>query len=67
MAKKKAITGSSIPSKVLKLSAYISVYVPQNCFNNMLVTGSFPDDVKLADTTSAFLKKDPLKKNTIGL
>ena len=33
----------------------------------MLVKGSFPDDVKLADTTSAFLKKDPLKKNTIGL
>ena len=28
----------------------------------MLSTGNFPDNMKLADTTPVFKKKDPLKK-----
>ena len=59
---KKATTGNSIPSKTLKLSADISADILQNLFNNMLSTGNFPDNMKLADITPVFKKKDPLKK-----
>ena len=60
--RKKAATGKSIPSKTLKLSANISADILQNLFNNMLSTGNFPDNMKLADITPVFKKKDPLKK-----
>ena len=59
---KKATTGNSIPSKTLKLSADISADILQNLFNDMLSTGNFPDNMKLADITPVFKKKDPLKK-----
>ena len=60
---KKATTGNSIPSKTLKLSADISADILQNLFNNMLLsTGNFPDNIKLANITLVFKKKDPLKK-----
>ena len=59
---KKATTGNSIPSKTLKLSADISADILQNLFNDMLITGNFPDNMKLADITPVFKKKDPLKK-----
>ena len=55
---KKATTGNSIPSKTLKLSADISADILQNLFN-MLSTGNFPDNIKLADKTPV------LKKNTL--
>ena len=60
--RKKAATGKSIPSKTLKLSANISADILQNLFNDMLPTGNFPDNMKLADRTPVFKKKDPLKK-----
>ena len=59
---KKATTGNSIPSKTLKLSADISADILQNLFNDMLSTGNFPDNMKLADITPVFKKKDPLKR-----
>ena len=59
---RKATTRNSIPSKTLKLSPDISANVLQNLFNDMLSTGNFPDNMKLADITSVFKKKDPLKK-----
>ena len=59
---KKATTGNSIPSKTLKLSAGISADILQNLFNDMLSTGNFPDNIKLADITPVFKKKDPLKR-----
>ena len=55
---RKATTGNSIPSKTLKLSADISADILQNLFN-MLSTGNFPDNIKLADKTPV------LKKNTL--
>ena len=33
----------------------------------MLSTGNFPDNMKLANMTLIFKKKDPLKKKTIDL
>ena len=59
---RKATTRNSIPSKTLKLSPDISANVLQSLFNDMLSTGNFPDNMKLADITSVFKKKDPLKK-----
>ena len=59
---KKATTGNSIPSKTLKLSADISADILQNLFNDMLSTCNFPDNIKLADMTPVYKKKDPLKK-----
>ena len=61
---KKATTGNSIPSKTLKLSADTSADILQNLFNDMLSTGNFPDNMKLADITPVFKKKDSyFKKN----
>ena len=59
---KKATTRNSIPSKTLKVSVDISADIPKNIFNDMLLTGNFPDNMKLADITSVFKKKDSLKK-----
>ena len=59
----KATTGNSIPSKTLKLSADISADILQNFFN-MLSAGYFPDNMKLADITAVFKKKDTFKKGS---
>ena len=59
---KKATTGNSTPTKIFKLSANISADILQNLFNDILSTGNFPDNMKLADITPVFKKKDPLKK-----
>ena len=53
---KKATTGNSIQSKTLKLSANISLDILEDLFNDMLSTGNFSDNMKLADIT-------PWKKN----
>ena len=45
----------------MKLSADISADILQNLFN-MLTTGNFPDNMKLADITPVFKKKYSLKK-----
>ena len=59
---KKATTGNNIPCKTLKLSVDKSADILQNLFNDMLSTGNFPDNIKLADITPVFKKKDPLKR-----
>ena len=61
---KKATTGNSIPSKILKLSTDISADILQNLFNDMLSTGNFPDNIKLANKTPV-LKKIPFKKGKL--
>ena len=33
-----------------------------NLFNEFLITGDFPDNLKLVDITTVFKKKDPLNK-----
>ena len=59
---KNAITSDSITTKILKTSSEISIDALQNLFNDMLKTGNFPDNLKLADITPVFLIKDPLHK-----
>ena len=59
---KKKTTWNSIQYKTLKLRADISADILQNLFNDMLSTGNFPGDMKLADIRPVFKKKDPLKK-----
>ena len=49
------------PIKTLKLSADISADVLQNLFN-VLSTGNFPDNTKLADISSVFKKRRSFKK-----
>ena len=46
----------------MKTSSKISADALQNLFNDMLKTGHFPDNLKLADITTVFLIKDPLHK-----
>ena len=59
---KKATTSDTIPPKILKISSEASAEVLHNLFINMLKTGSFPDNLKLAEITPVFLKKNPLHK-----
>ena len=63
---KKATTGNSIPSKTLKLCADISADILRNLFNDMLSTGNFSDNMKLADITPVFKKKNPFKKRILS-
>ena len=65
---KKATNGNSISSKTLKLlSADISADVLQTFFNDMLATGNFPDNMKLADITPVFKSQDRFKKESYNL
>ena len=56
---KKANTSDSIPPKMLKISSQVSADSLHNLFNDMLKTGNFPDNLKLADITPVFFKKIP--------
>ena len=59
---KKATTIDSIPPKILKISSDVSVDALHSLFDHMLKTGNFPENLKFADITSAFKKKNPLHK-----
>ena len=59
---KKANTSNSIPPKMLKISSQVSADSLHNLFNDMLKTGNFPDNLKLADISPVFEKKNPLYK-----
>ena len=59
---KKASTSDSILPKILKISSEASADILLNLFNDMLKTGNFPDNLKLADITPVFKKKNPLHK-----
>ena len=45
----------------MKISSESSADVLHNIFNDMLKTGNFSENLKLADITLAFKKKDPLQ------
>ena len=59
---KKATTKNTIPPKMLKVSCNTFVETLHNLFYECLITGKFPDKLKLADITPVFKKKDPLNK-----
>ena len=58
----KATTKNTIPPKLLKISCDTSAATLRNLFNECLIKGNFCDNLKLADVTSVFKKKDPLNK-----
>ena len=57
---KRTTPANSIPFKTLKLSADIYPDVLEYLFNDMLSTDNFPNNMKLANITPVFKKKDPL-------
>ena len=63
---KKASTSDSIPPKILKISSEVSADTLHNLFNDMLKTGNFPDNLKLADITPVFKMENPLHKVNYG-
>ena len=58
----KATTKNTIPPKILKVSSNTFAESLRNLFNECLITGNFPDNLKLADITPVFKKKDTLNK-----
>ena len=60
---KKATTKNTIPPKILKISCNTSPETLQDLFNKCLIT----DNLKLADITPVFKKKDPLNKENYRL
>ena len=58
----KEATKNFIPPKILKITCNASAEALYNLFNECLITGNFPDNLKLADITLFFKKKDPLNK-----
>ena len=54
-----ATTKNTIPPKILKISCNTSAETLQNILNECLIVDSFPDNLKLADITPVFKKKDP--------
>ena len=59
---KKAATKNSIPPTMLKVGYNTSAETLRNLFNECLITGNFPDNLKLADITPVFQKKDSVNK-----
>ena len=59
---KKATTHKNISPKVLKTSAMVTAETLQQLFNQALTTGEFPSNLKNADVTPGFKKKNPLNK-----
>ena len=59
-------SSGNIPLKKLKISSKVSADVLQNLFNDMLKTGNFPDNRKLADTTPVFKRKILCTKSIIN-
>ena len=64
--KRQLTTSDRIPFKILKISSEASADVLHNLFNDMLKTGNFPDNLKLADISPVFKKKNPLHKVNYG-
>ena len=59
---KKANTKNTIPPKISKVASNTSAETLHNLFKECLITGDFADNLKLADITPVFKKKDPLNK-----
>ena len=58
----KATTHNNIPPKILWQSADVTGNTLQLLFNNAISNSEFPENLKLADVTPVFKKKDPLDK-----
>ena len=58
----KATTHNNIPPKILRQSAEVTGNTLQLLFNNAISNSEFPENLKLADVTPVFKKKDPLDK-----
>ena len=59
---KKSGTQNDIPAKILKKCASSTAPTLQKPFNEILITGNFPDKLKLADIIPVFKKNNPLEK-----
>ena len=55
----KAITHNNIPSKILRQSAAVTAYTLQLLFNSAKSNSEFPENLKSADVTPVYKKKDP--------
>ena len=65
---KKVTRHKNIPPKILKSSSEATVNILHRLFNETIIKGVFPDDLKLADVTSVFSKDNPFdKKKTTDL
>ena len=58
----KATTKNNIPPRILKESQNVSSNFLQEFINNTIISGKFPDSLKLADVTPVFKKKNPFDK-----
>ena len=58
----KATTFNTIPLKMLTKTSETSAKIIHKVFNETVETGDYPDNLKLADITPVFKKKDPLNK-----
>ena len=62
----KATTHNNIPPKILRQSAEVTANTLQLLFNNAISNSEFPENLKLADVTPVFKKKNPLDKTNYG-
>ena len=60
LSSRKSDTQNDIPAKVLKKCASSTEPVLKKLFNEILRTGNFPDELKLADITPVFKKNNLL-------
>ena len=57
----KKSTFKNIPAKLLKISRNSCSEASKALFNMTVLTGNFPNELKLVDVTPVFKKEDPLK------
>ena len=58
---KKSSTFKNIPAKILKISRNSCSETLKALFNKTVLTGTFPNELKLGNVTPVFKKKNPLK------
>ena len=58
---KKSSTFKNIPAKILKISRNSCSETLKALFSKTVLTGTFPNELKLADVTPVFKKENPLK------
>ena len=59
-----ATTQNNIPLKITRQSAEVTANTLQSLFNNAISNSEFPENLKLANITPLFKKKDPLDKTS---
>ena len=63
---KKFSTFKNIPAKILKISRTSCSETLKALFNKTVLTGNFPNELKLVDVTPVFKKENPLKLKNYG-